>query len=177
MGAFDPEPFEPVAPGLEPPEGDVELALQEEALDTEGVVAPDDALVPLGRTPAYDFERRCFLPAGRSPLYLYGLDALRQNIEKALRTERGMADVHSDDYGFEGLHDLIDGNPFDASAFAEVEQRTRDALLALPRVLDVVDFNAEYAEGDDAVFVTFRVVPEGDDLDPIRFERVPLPVT
>lgn len=171
MSAIDPdEGFEPVPATSEPPEGDRELALQEEAVGTAGVAPAAPPPPVVGRSWRIDFEN------GRIGPPIRGEAARRQAIEKALRTERGAADVHDDEYGMEGAADEgVDGSPFDAAKFAELEERVRDALLALPWVLDVIDFEAEGSLVSTRADVTFRVIPDGD-LDPIDFDRYPLPI-
>lgn len=171
---FDDEGFSPIPPAAEPPEGALELALQEEAADSDAIT-PDPALpTVLGRSVAFDMSTGRFLPEGRQPAMLYGRDALRQRVEKCLRDERGLAAVHDDSYGLEGAYDQPSGEPFDGAEFADLEERYTDALVALPGVLAVEDFDAEGGLTADTAIVSFRVIPEDDTLDPLDFERVPV---
>lgn len=171
MSALDPdEGFEPVPANSEPPEGARELALQEEAVGTAAIAPAADPPPVLGRSWVIDFEARRLLGPIR------GDAARRQAVEKALRTERGAADVHDDSYGMEGAADEgVDGSSFDATSFAEMEERVRDALLALTWVLEVENFTAEGSDVSAYANVSFRVIPDGD-LDPIDFDRYPLPL-
>lgn len=173
---FETDAFEPVPAGTEPPEGDVELALQEDALASAAVTPTADPPPVVGRTYAIDFEARRLLPVGEVPRIISGDAARRQAIEKCLRTERGSAAVHSDEYGLEGAEDLAHGQAFDSSEFAELEERVRDALTAMPWVLDVTDFEAEQDPLDGSrALVDFRVVPDGD-ADQLQFSDFPLPI-
>lgn len=171
MSAIDPdEGFDPVPALSEPPEGDRELALQEAAVGTASISPESPPPPTMGRTWAIDFE------AGRLLGPIRGDTARRQAVEKALRTERGAAAIHDDDYGMEGAADGgVDGSPFDAAKFAELEARVRDALLALSWVLDVIDFDAVGSLTSAYADVSFRVIPEGE-VDPINFDRYPLPI-
>lgn len=167
---------EPFAPETEPPEGALELALQEEAAGTEAITVPEPAPTRVGRTYALDLGVGRFVPEGGQPLSIYGTAAMRQAVEKALRTDRGGSQVQGDDYGLEGAERTAEGQPFDASEFADLEERIRDALLALPWVLDVAQFDAVGSLNSSEALVTFRVIPEGDDAEPIDFNRYPLPL-
>lgn len=172
---FEDEGFPPEPPGSEPPEGDLELALQEEALGSDAI-APDSPPPPVaGRSWKLDLDAGRLLPGGGVPVPIYGTDAMRQAIEKALRTDRGSAAVQGEDYGLEDAEREAEGQPFDGAAFAELEERVRDALLVLPWVLDVQEFDAEGDANSTTAEVSFRVVPEGD-AEPIDFDRYPLPI-
>jgi hypothetical protein len=172
---FEDEGFPPDPPGSEPPEGDVELALQEEALGSDAL-APDEPAPPVaGRSWKLNLDAGRLVPEGGPPAAIYGADAMRQAIEKTLRTDRGSAPVQGEDYGLEDAEREAEGQPFDGAAFAELEERVRDALLVLPWVLDVQEFDAEGGPSTTTALVTFRVVPEGD-AEPIDFDRYPLPI-
>jgi hypothetical protein len=170
--------FDIVPGATEPPEGDVELALQEDLLATESPAPAAPAPPVVGRTYKLDLVAGRLLPAGRAPASIYGAEAMRQAVEKVMRTPRGAAAAQGDDYGRETPDRDIEGQAFDDVAFAEAEESIRDAILALPWVLAVEDFDAvETTEDDDSgasALVTFRVVPEGD-AEPIDFDRYPLP--
>lgn len=168
--------FDPLPAFAEPPEGDDELALQEELAGTESVAAPASPPPVVGRTYSLDLIVGRLLPEGRAPASINADDARRQAIEKALRTSRGSAAVQGEDYGREGADRDVEGQPFDAAAFAELEENVRDALLVLPWVLAVQNFDVveEVEDTSTGALVTFRVVPEGD-AEPIDFDRFPLP--
>lgn len=169
--------FDPLPAVAEPPEGADELALQEQLAGTESVAAPASPPPVVGRTWALDLNLGRLLPAGRVPTAINGDPARRQAIAKALMTSRGSAAVQGDDYGREDADRDTEGQQFDAASFAELEDKTRDALLVLPWVLAVQNFNVVEAPEDDtstAAVVTFRVIPEGD-AEPLDFDRFPLP--
>lgn len=172
----DDDGFEPLPAGSEPPEGEAELALLEELAGTEGVAPPASPPPVVGRSYALDLDAGRLLPEGHAPRSINGDAARRQAVEKALRTSRGSAAVQGDDYGREGADRDVEGQAFDAAAFAELEETTRDALLVLPWVLAVQNFDVveEPEDTSTGALVTFRVVPEGDP-EPIDFDRFPLP--
>jgi hypothetical protein len=168
--------FDPMPAAAEPPEGDVELALQEEVAATDVVAPPASPPPVVGRSYHLDLATGRLQPEGHVPAAINGAAAMRQAIEKALRTPRGSAAVQGDDYGREEADRDAEGQPFDAAAFADLEDRTRDALLVLPWVLAVQDFDVveDLEATATGAIVTFRVVPEGDD-EPLLFDRFPLP--
>lgn len=168
--------FDPLPAYAEPPEGDDELALQEELAGTESVSPASSSPPVVGRTYQLDLKTGRFQPEGYAPRTINGDEARRQAIEKALRTTRGSAAVHGDDYGRDNAERDAEGQPFDAAAFAELEETTRDALLGLPWVLAVQNFDVveELEDTSTGALVKFRVVPEGD-AEPIEFDRFPIP--
>lgn len=173
------EGFELLPPETEPPDAGAELALEDElaaGADDLAIDVPEPP--PLGRSYAYDFIEHGFVPSqAGGPLPTHGLETLAVWGEKCLRTRRGENPACDPDFGMDLMpQDLLDGGPFDASAMAEYEADIRRALLVHPRIVDVDSFAVEYAEGDDAVAVSFRVIPEGDDLDDLDFDRLPLPL-
>lgn len=162
----------------EPPEGQDALAQQEAAAATEPTSPPVPAPPVVGRTYALDLQTGRFAPMGALPTSINGEAAMRQAILKALTTSRGSAAVQGDDYGREAAERDAEGQPFDAASFATLEANTTDALLALPWVLAVEDFQVtEYPDPtgtSTGAVVTFRVIPEGDE-QPIQFDPFPLP--
>lgn len=174
-GIFEDEGYAPVAPASEPPEGAAELALQEEAVGTEALAPAAPPPPVVGRTWALDLATGRLQAEGVQPLAIYGADARRQAVEKCLRTDRGAAPVQGDDYGMEGAERQAGGQPFDGSAFAELGERVRDALLGLPWVLAVEEFDADGSQDSTVAYVSFRVLPEGD-LEPLDFDDYPLPI-
>jgi hypothetical protein len=170
------EGFDLVPAALQPPEGDIALALQEQAAATDAIVPDSPAPPVVGRTWALDPEAGRLLPPG-APVGINGVAAMRQAVEKVLRTSRGSSPVQGMDYGLDGADRQAEGQPFDHAAFADAEVRTRDALLgSLPWVLDVVNFDAFGDQASTQAFVSFQVVPEGD-YEPITIDRFPLPST
>lgn len=168
--------FDPLPAYAEPPEGDDELALQEQLAGSDAVAATAPPPPVVGRTYRLDLTAGRFVPAGHVPTSINGPAAMRQAVVKALATARGSAAVQGDDYGREDADRDAEGQPFDSAAFAELETTVRDCLLVLPWVLAVEDFDVveEPEQASTAAVVNFRVVPEGDE-ESIRFDHLPLP--
>lgn len=168
--------FDPLPADTEPPEGDDELALQEQLVGTDAAVTAISAPPVVGRTYQLDLETGRFTPEGHVPNSINGQEAMRQAIVKALSTSRGSSAAQGDDYGRENADRDAEGQPFDSAAFAETEESVRDCLLGLPWVLAVEDFDVveEPEQQSTTAVVSFRVVPEGDD-ESLRFDQFPLP--
>lgn len=178
---FTDEGFELVPAGIEPLEADEELALEEALAGGAG----DDPLVvqrqqppPLGRTPAYDFVERTFVPGqAGGPLTVSGLDALRFWIEKCLRTRQGENPAVDPGFGVTIMaEDLLDGGVLDDSALAEAYEDWERALLVHPRISSVEAISIDAQDDDDAVYVTLRVVPEGLGDEVLAIDDLPLPI-
>jgi hypothetical protein len=160
-----------------------QLSLLDQLADPASPVTQAQEPPPLGRTYVFDFVNQTLVPTiAGGPLMAYGLDALKQWIGKTLITDRAAAPVHmANDYGLDGANEFIDGTPFDAARAAELEALISDALTQHPRISAITDFEVDYDDGlesgntpDDAMFVSFVVVPEGNDLDPLQVTRYPL---
>jgi hypothetical protein len=163
-----------LTPSLDIPlSADEELALVEQlvnptitaAVDTDIVAIATDP-VPFGRSWRFDFEARRFDVGGSGhvPLVTTGIDTLAGWIEKCLMTPRGSCPIHSDEYGLEGLEELIGSDPSDSVA---LEAAVRDALTFHPRIIEVQDFEASWDEGDEVVEVSFTVILDDATLVPI----------
>lgn len=150
-------------PGIEPMEADVALEREGDFLGSDPIEVETGPPPPLGRTPAYDFVGRTFLPSrAGGVLMLTGLGTLEQWIEKCIRTRRGENPACDPDFGVEVLPiDLLDGGVLDESAIAEAYGDWTRALETHPRISDVADWSIDYAPGDDAVFIGFRYSAEG----------------
>jgi phage baseplate assembly protein W len=161
--------------GIEPPSPDEELALEDAAADVgfagvELVRAPPP---PLGRTPAYDFVEKAFVPSvSGGALMLYGEATLRQWVEKCLRTIRGASPAVDPDFGVERRpEDLIDGGAIDPAEHAAAEADWTTALLRHPRINRVEGWAVDVQDEGEVVEVTARITAEGlgpeDTLEPI----------
>lgn len=164
-------------PTLDPVDAD-DLLGEDEDRNVSDVELETVTLAPLGRAPAYDFVERRFIPGiGGGPLMIYLLETLMQWVEKCLRTRRGESPAVHPDFGVDVLpEDLLDGDVLDMSELAEAYTDWDRALLVHPRIAETDEWNADYEEGDDAVYVSFRVIPDGDDLDDLIVKRLALPI-
>lgn len=177
---FD-EGYEPIPAGLEPLNADDELALEEDL----AVAGAQPTLTvatgpppPLGRTPAIDFLAGTFVPfVSGGPLMLRGTATLSQWCEKCLRTRRGENPAVDGDFGVTVVaEDLIDGDVVDESAIAEAIDDWTEALLVHPRVSGVEEWSIDYLDGTDYVNVSFRVIPEGDNVEQVVISNLELPI-
>lgn len=167
----DDEGFPVFATDTEPPDPGTELALQEDlAAGVDTAEAQDATPAPLGRSYAFDFAARRLVPgAAGGPLMTFGLDTLAVHIEKTLRQRQGENPACDKNVGVTILpEDLLDGGPFDAGAVAEYEASAVRGLLTDARIVDVAEFAVVYDEDAQATLVSFRAVPEGDDLDDLE---------
>jgi hypothetical protein len=174
----DSDGFTPVPAGSEPLDGLEALALEEEQVGTDTPATITTSPPVVGRTYALDVRRGRLLPEDGEPMMLRGPAAQRQAIEKCLRTDRSASPVNDEVYGYDEAEREVEGQPFSAEAWGTMEERVRSALItSLPWVLEVEEFNAEQ-DPDDATLalVSFRVIPDGDELDAIDFDRYPLPL-
>lgn len=175
------EGFPVSAAETEPPDPDTELAVQEDlAAGVDTAEALDTTPAPLGRSYAFDFAARRLVPsASGGPLMTFGLDTLAGHVEKTLRQRQGENPACDENVGVTIMpEDLLDGGPFDAGAVAEYEVAVRRGLLTDDRIVDVDEFAVVYDEDAQATLVTFRVVPEGDDLDDLDLTiNIPLGAT
>lgn len=136
------------------------------------VVAPESE--PIGRSWSFDYHARRFIPPsapGHGPAATYGEETLRQWIWKCLMTDREAHPIHSDQYGVEGLGELIGGAVADFTE-GDFEQRIREALVFHPRIADVREFVWESDPNDEGIFATFEVVLDDDETLPIENVRL-----
>lgn len=171
------EGFAVLPPESEPPEPDEALTLEDALADPIDLDVDQDPPAVLGRAPAIDFAQRRFVPStAGGPLMIYGTDTLAQWVEKCLRTRRGENPACDPDFGLDALlEDLLDGGPFDGGAAAEYEAIAERALTVHPAIDSVEEWTVDYAEGDDAAFISVRIVPAAEGTDPLDFD-VTLPV-
>lgn len=110
------------------------------------------------RTYAFDVEKGEFLlqPNGE-PVVLEGLDALRQQVQMALITERYTYPIYSSDYGNE-LKELIRSEGTREWKQAEAERLVKEAVEYLLGVELCQDFT--FAWQDNSLHIEFVVVTE-----------------
>lgn len=157
---------------------DVEFDRIADAIDNLPLGDPDLIIeqqvepVPLGRSPAFDFENGHFITGGgRGPHMVRGLAGLRYWVEKCLRTARGAHPIHSGGYGLENPWDII-GQPLQSLSMGDLESRIHDALTFHPRIVDVTSFVATSDHDQEAVYLSFHVVL--DDESVLSFRNLSL---
>lgn len=162
------EELEPLDPGLLDPEEalDISDALVEGDSDATLLINPEPA--PLGQTIGWDFERyERQGAAAHGPHMVRGETALRQWIEKCLRTHAGAHPIHPDGYGMEEpITSFVGQNRQDVEV-TELEEMVREALLFHPAIKDVKGFEATFEDedevsGDAALALNFVVVRDND---------------
>jgi Protein of unknown function (DUF2634) len=177
-----------MADDLTPPEAleelqpvDPDVVTPEEALAASeaGVLAEDEATViieeappPLGQAIAMDFESHSIIADGHGPKLVRRQLALRQWIEKCLRTHRGAHPIHPEGYGMnEAINDLL-GQSAGVVSLGEVEEEIREALLFHPSISDVTNFqvaiaNPDEVTGDATGELSFLVVQNDGSVLPL----------
>lgn len=164
------EELEPLDPGLVDPEEalDISDALLEGDPDATLLVNPEPT--PLGQTISWDFERHTHHDVqARGPHMVRGEAALRQWIEKCLRTHAGAHPIHPDGYGMEIPISEFIGRAVPDLEVTELEEAVKEALLFHPAIKDVVGFEANWEDEDvvtgDAVLVlNFAVIRDDETL-------------
>lgn len=167
---FDPlpvltEPFDPAA----------ELTLEDALADQAVVPVVPGPPAPLGRAAAYDFIAHELIPGvAGGPLMTRGLATLATWVEKCLRTRRGENPAVHPDFGCDILAEdiLSEGDPFDAAAVTEYLAAVERGLRMHPRISRVEGLSVVGSEDDDAVFISFRVATDDDDLGDLAFDRL-----
>jgi hypothetical protein len=132
--------------------------------DDPDLLITDEPSRRIGRSWAYDVDARGFI-GYRAPLTTTGITTLRYWIVKCLATERDSLAIHPPGYGVEDLNAAI-GTVVSTGVGAELEERTRNALLFHPSITDVTDFVHYVGDGEDdeSLFVSFTVVTnQGDE--------------
>lgn len=162
--AFD-EGFDSPSQDSLPPDPATELSLEEAAAADPGFLAVSQPEPPpLGRSPAYDYAQRAFVPnqAG-SPLMLTGLATLNSWLEKCVRTVRGASPAVDPTFGLkQSLESVfLTGGMYDPTQQTTAEELIRDAFGVHPNVESVEDVTVSYTPGDTAVVIDYRVMPEG----------------
>jgi Protein of unknown function (DUF2634) len=170
-----PEPDADAVPSLlpiqeQPLPADDAFRRFEEALDqrpdSDDLVVTQEPPLPVGRSWAFDFERKAFerAPGQTGPVEIRGDDALRQWIETTLRTARGAHPIYSDDYGIDMPADFIGGT---ASSFPldVYEDAVTEALLVHRQIASVEDFDVLYDPEQEYVGVSFTLIKASTDDD------------
>jgi hypothetical protein len=161
----------------EPPTAEEAFDEMEESIedfpDEDDLVVETPEPQPVGRSWSFDYANRSFISAvmGHGPAATYGDETLRQWITKCLMTDREAHPIHSDQYGVDGLAELV-GTPVDDLNTGDYEQRIREALLYHPRIADVREFQWEIDPDDEGVFATFEVVLDDDETLPVENVRL-----
>lgn len=162
------DPVESLLPELGTP---VVEDVDDEALgDFEGedVVVADEEAPPIGRSWRYDWVSHRFRDqTSRGIVATRGHSTLQGWIEKALRTDRGAHPIHPDNYGLERAGAEI-GMPEHLVDVADLEERVHACLTFHPAIVNVREFEAEFDEDAEALYMTFTVVL--DDDEEIAFE-------
>lgn len=171
--------FDVLPPSTEPPTADDALTLEDTLADPSLLDQEQDPPPPLGRTPAIDFVQRTFVPnTAGGPLMLYGLDTLRQWVEKCCRTRRGENPACDPQFGLDRLFaDMIDGTPFDEAVAAEFEGIVERAVAIHPFLDSIDEWEIDYInDDDDFATVRFVVMPVQQGQDPVDID-IQLPAT
>lgn len=172
------EGFDLLPDATEPPDPATALSLEDTLVDPNQIATVQGPPVPLGRAPAIDFVQHKFVPsAAGGPLMVYGLDTLKQWVEKCLLTRRGENAACHPDFGLDSLlQDLIDGGPFDSGAVAEYEAIVERALTVHADIDSIDGWAVDYEAGDDAAVVSFSITRVTQGVDPLDID-VALPVS
>ena len=161
----------------EPPTAEEAFEDMEESIedfpDEDDLVVEAPEPEPVGRSWSYDYGNRTFVwaSAGHGPAGTYGDETLRQWIAKCLMTDREAHPIHSDEYGVDGLAEILSGPMTDVST-GDFEQRIREALIFHPRIVDVRAFQWDIDPDDEGVFVTFEAVLDDDETLPVENVRM-----
>lgn len=134
----------------------------------EIVIETAPQVYSLGRSWRFDFAQSRFVSAGgrsRSPLQISGLPQLEQWVEKCLYTPRGALPIHSDDYGLEDADAEI-GSVFTPASAAGLRRRVTEAVTFHPKIIGVEDFEAQLADDDESLEVSFRLRLDNNDVVP-----------
>lgn len=129
-------------------------------LTTQVQEAETDQTVTSLRTYAYDFEQGEFIhqPNGK-PVILDGIEAVQQNSQKALSTDRYTFPIYTSVYGNE-LKELIRGDGTREWKQAEAKRLVREAVEYLPGVDRCENFTFEWIGA--ALKISFLLITDED---------------
>lgn len=159
----------PPDPGLISPD----LALEAALAPVVDLGAPDEQ--PLGKGWSFDFLTGQFVRHGSSPAEVYELDNLRVWIEKTLRTARNAHPIYGDQYGIVEPYELI-GEAYSSELVGAYQEAVVEALMVHDRIAAVDSFYFQHDPMDDALFVSFQVMLDGQDEDVLEVNSLPLGV-
>lgn len=128
---------------------------------------------PLGRGWSFDFLAHEFVFDGLSPANVYDVDQLAVWIEKAVRTAKYAHPIYGDEFGMEDPFALI-GEPYTSELIGEYVTQVTDALMLHDRINSVTDFNFTQDPFTDQLYVSFTVVLDDDDVDPVTVDALPI---
>jgi hypothetical protein len=131
------------------------------------------SIEPFGKGWQFDFVAGQFVRSGASAAEAYDLANLRVWIEKTLRTAKFAHPIYSDSYGMEDPFLLI-GYPSQSELIGDYQQQIVEALLVHDRIIGVQDFAYQQQALDDALYVSFSVVLDGNPQQEIQVSSLPL---
>lgn len=119
--------------------------------------------LPLFQEYAYDFEKNCLLVDKESKnILLYGIDALKVWIYKALKTDRYHYICYDDDFGSEAESLIGIVNDFDIYT-SELQRYITEALIYNPYIQELKNF--EFTKKDSGVSVSFDCISIYDTIN------------
>lgn len=137
-------------------------------MTTSAVLAQGDAPPVIGKSWAFDFLQERFIPTSTGGVQAtHGLVTLRYWVEKCLRTPRGQYAIYSQEYGVEGLHDMV-GFVLDDEGIEQMREAIKDALTNHPVITDVINFETGSDPDDETLLVSFTVVTADGDWLPLN---------
>lgn len=140
--------------------------------EPEPVIVEREEPQPIGKSWAFNFLTNRFYPtAGGGPQETRRQTTLRFWVEKCLRTERASYPIYSDDYGVEGVNDLL-GQALSEADVAEYAANVHEALTFHPNVTDVTGFQAFWDDVEEALSVSFAVIT--DQGEEVAFDELHL---
>lgn len=141
-----------------------------DSLDAPSLVVEAPTSPSIGKSYAFDFAHGHFYPSSSGGVQsTLGLTTLRFWVEKCLSTPKGAFPIHDDDYGLEGMDEII-GRQYDAGVVADLGRWITEALLYHPSIASVTNFQAAQDPNDETLFVSFTVVT--DQGDALTFEEL-----
>lgn len=145
MPDLDDLPAIPTDPAEAGAAADLDAAIASLNESNDPAAVAGDPPEPFGRTPLFDFAAGRFVRSGGSPVYVTGLDAVRQWCEMAIRTHRGAHRVYSAAFGMDDPEGAIGQAADVAEAISDWGARLQEALVGVhERIVAIEDFEAHY---------------------------------